>query len=111
MIILTATQEFNVQELTCLCFSCKHHHSNYGIITSTNLLTYITFDSPGSEDDKNCHNRVSDQLFPCNGSQFQIYFIHFQFVQPKLVTIMERRNVDKVCENKLLVDLKSFKLF
>ena len=33
------------------------------------------------------------------------------FAQLKLVTIMAGRNVDKICENKMLVDHKPFKIF
>ena len=32
-------------------------------------------------------------------------------MQAELVTIMEGRNVDKVCENKLLVGLELLKIF
>ena len=52
-----------------------------------------------------------DHLFSCVSSQLQTYFIYAQFPYPELVIIMDRRNVDKVCENGLLVSLESFILF
>ena len=48
--------------------------------------------------------RFLDYLFSCKGSKFEAYYF-LQFVQPELVTIMEGGNVDKVCENKLLVGI------
>ena len=52
-----------------------------------------------------------DHLFSCVGNQLQTDFIYVQFLQAELVTVMDGGNVDKVCENGLLVGLESFKLF
>ena len=57
-----------------LCMHRRQHHSSYGIITSTKVSdidqasTFFTYDSPGSDDGRQCSQSGSSDLASAMGT-------------------------------------------